>query len=447
MVSDKKLTYSEFCQKHKTKFSRDHLTKDQKRKRYDDYLNTYSNSVVRHPDSKRTSPSSLSKRPTNNGLSKSAIRSKQTEAIKSYLKSVFNPFSPNSAVRMPAVADGLTPSNVVHHREFERIGSIAFTLGRGLAVILRPDLSRFSSWNEVTGNNIVFRHANWYGMKQESALQDKYSSFKVVSMGMRVKYTGPPVDAAGIIGATLIPPGNSLLPMSFQDLSTLPYTKIGPAIDGIEVVAVPFSDSQPFRRTKMSPNLITGSTTPADCWDSGTSSNPSNGSNEILFDMVAQYLSTTVNAGNQQQIDDIAQNSCMPWLLVFGYDLAASATFEVEMVANLELQLRSDANVPGRGFYNSSAPVFNQSEISQALSLSKHVVDQVGPVSTPSEPGVSSIINRNTATQVFNTIKDAASVGATVYNALDMAAIASTAAEWSMPALESAAPVVAGLLL
>jgi hypothetical protein len=356
-----------------------------------------------------------------------------------------DPFDRNSAVRLPAVVDGLIPSVVVHHHEHERLPNVA----NKLSIMMRPDLSRYVTYNQFLVDDVILRTSVWVPCKGEVDLAVKYSGFKVVSQGIRVRYTGPPLTCTGILGATVLPPGNDLNNKSFQDLSTLPYTKIGPAIDGIEVVSLPFSMDQGFRRTNMTPNLIGGQVAPGQTWAGGNTSNPSTAPSENLYDALALFPPTGLNAGTQQQVFDTAQNDCMPWLLIFGFDLAADATFEVDLVTNYEFQLRTDANVPGAGglFGVPSAAPLNASEASQATSLAQQVISEVGPVSTKAEPGASSVkTSRSTSSKVFNTLSDIASVGSTVYNMIDTAAIAATAVEWASPVLE-ALPAIAMLAL
>jgi hypothetical protein len=447
MVGNKKLTYSEFVAKHNSKFSKEKLSKTEKARRYDDYLRQMPNeSVGRNPTTRKSSNRSLSKRKTSSRApSNSAITQHKAQCIQNYLKSLLDPFDRNSAVRLPAVVDGLIPSVVVHHHEHERLPNVA----NKLSIMMRPDLSRYVTYNQFLVDDVILRTSVWVPCKGEVDLATKYSGFKVVSQGIRVRYTGPPLTCTGILGATVLPPGNDLNNKSFQDLSTLPYTKIGPAIDGIEVVSLPFSMDQGFRRTNMTPNLIGGQVAPGQTWAGGNTSNPSTAPSENLYDALALFPPTGLNAGTQQQVFDTAQNDCMPWLLIFGFDLAADATFEVDLVTNYEFQLRTDANVPGAGglFGVPSAAPLNASEASQATSLAQQVISEVGPVSTKAEPGASSVkTSRSTSSKVFNTLSDIASVGSTVYNMIDTAAIAATAVEWASPVLE-ALPAIAMLAL
>lgn len=452
---NKELTYSEFVRKHETKY-RD-LSRKQKHDRYDQYVSSFisNNAVGRNPASKRSSGLSQSKRKRVKKSSPDEYTQMKAGIYNDYLHSICNPFSESAAVRMPTALDGFMPSTCVHHKEILRTTGTTRVSGEAMMVSLCPDMTRFYQVNNFISagsSDSINIFNNYTPMKQSFAVQNKYSSFRAVSYGIRVRYTGPPLNCSGILGATVLPPGldHTTAGWDFDSLSVLPYTKIGPCVDGIEVVAFPFAGDQPFRRTSWSPNEISTGSLPTDVFGGGTGatseSNPGDASFEATGDLIAWKLNSLVSTGDQGQMLDVMRNSQMPQILVFGYDLATDAAFEVELCMNFEMQLRSDANRPQTGNLQQTNLDFSKSNTNAITQVANEVVSEVGPVSTLSEPGVSSIANSNDQSKVLDTISKVAGVAAPMVEGLTELVSGSTSMGWlggaAVSALETALPLL-----
>lgn len=394
------------------------------------------NVVSRPATSPRTSNHSLSKR-KNHSLTVKQIASYSDHLLLDYYLSNLNPWKKSSAVRIPDGSGGLTPSVCSQHYETDRIGVVALTSGYGMNIHVRPDIDRFSTINQVSGNNCVLRTNAWFAMVGSAAQKERYESFRVVNQAIRVRYDGPISTAQGVIGAMLLPPGFERENMSFQNLANMPYAKIGPAIDGIEVSTIPFGNTDGWRRTKMTPNPISGLT--ADEWDSGASNPGPQSAEDTRFIFSKFFSASIITSGIQQQIDDVTQVSDLPELVVFGYDLPVDGAFIYEVVTNFEYQVERRSNIPG----GASQPAAVSPE--KLTNLQTQFRDAAGSghgvVSTKNSPSHPRLIGKN-KNSLVNSLYESAKkygpslvqgVGSLVFDNIEAASIASAAAEWAAP--------------
>lgn len=400
-----------------------------------------SQSVSRPSASPRTSTSSLAKKKKTkrNEVNPSAVEAK---TLLDYFMGQMNPFSKKAATRIPDGLGGLTPSTCVQHFEVDRLGTASYNSGTqyAMGIMVRPDINRFSLWNDINAANghMIIRSSQWTAQVSEAALREKYESFRVVSMGLRVRYDGTPSLAKGVLVGFVIPPGFDYTDMKFQDMANLPYAKVGPAIDGMEVTSFPFGNTDGWRHTK-SISPINGTTT----WDGG-SSWPGPQSAFLPNLELAQYIPATFGAAQQQEISDVMEVNDIPRIAVYGVDLDASAEFIVEIVCNLELQIERKTNSPANSSSATETVTISSAENLEHVqkAIQKAVDDHGGPGNTRKQPSFSA--SNQSKSKISKSLTDyltpsnfstAAGVASTVYDLIDGASIASTAVEWAGPTI------------
>lgn len=457
-----KLTYDQFIQKHQRKFTREKLTKNEKRKRYDDYLRTLTSSnITTHIDSAHSG--SVRKKKKQGRVKETDIIASISGVCQNYLFSVMNPFSKKSAVPIPSLVPGITNTKCYQHREYREVAAFNCPAQGDYRFVFlsQGDVDRFigdsSGYIDATGN--LYWDGPWYGtdsaMKGGQAVKEVYINHRIVSCGIRCKYIGPPLEASGLIGACLIPPNYQFPSLSYgwnagtfswDDFTAMKGVKVGPAIDGIEIIGLPAVLDAPFRRTSGVPNSMNGSIS-TNLFDLGKS-NPGPAELETLLDFNAIINAAIWSPTNQVVWNDGIDDPCYPKLFIAGVGLPASAKFEFEVVYNMEAHLRTQTNVFGESaLRDTKSSTVSSQEITATTGIIKALDETVGPVSVKDEPGMSTVAKTsNFGSILTNALTSLPGVASTVYDLLDAAAIGSTATAISGSILGDVLPMTLALI-
>jgi hypothetical protein len=129
-----------------------------------------------------------------------------------------------------------------------------YYLNFGGGAVPNEYLDSLSTWATFTSAPEV----PWQSVPSASDVREVAARYRPVSGGMRVRYTGPALTAAGVIAAAPIPTdlASTGLEINYEFIEALEGAVIVPAIDGIDARMVPTNGAPKYRPVKMTHNYI-----------------------------------------------------------------------------------------------------------------------------------------------------------------------------------------------
>jgi hypothetical protein len=309
------------------------------------------------------------------------FRSKKKGQKSAYLQSLLNPW-----LKLDAKIPDMHPyPSAAFQIQYEKL--VATTPDGLCGVLLRADLTR--NWGALSFPGAEMELLSWESVPENESIINAFSSFRIVSMGLRLKYQAPPLEAEGRLACALIPPfapcpGFGAQTYSWDDISKLEGAQVIPAIDGATVLFRPFDNHAfQYRETQLVKALANG-----DLEKSGYSNSIGDPivtlmmlqrawheatvvAGPLISDLVQLFPFDGVGESVQEMADAMCTLGC-PYLVVMGDGMPASINaFSCEVVMNLEAISDNRTWSLTQSKTNLSHP----NELPTALAVRSHVPD------------------------------------------------------------------------
>lgn len=432
------LTYAQFREKHKRKYEDEGLTDTDIRARYADYraatIANGSSSETRRRVSGRSAASynedlkraldpegGYVDNPRGSGVKVApGVITKRNKALENYVAQVLDPMENYGAkqpsyIPFPSTSFQVTETFLVDSKggyfflflrdDIDRFRLDSWSLNPSVSpaipatsILTTETAAPFSASNPGFGVNQTSSYPNipnsvYTPCAESTAIKEAFSSFRTVSMGAEIEYTGKVVDAEGTLCVGLWHPSMQLPEvdgsvgsedwsgaMSFNDLLDLENAANYPAVEGASVYWRPFGmNVTELRATKLMSESLT-----TDAWPQLLSSNPVSSDSTKQLAIIASLgglANNTTNTLFRDTLDNVLDDSS-PLIFIAGSGLNSGAgTFRVRVTWTIEA-------VADERTFSLAQPSFVDSVDSSHMEKALHVLPKEsshrGPMDSPS---------------------------------------------------------------